>query len=237
MEHLTEKIQDYIEGKLQAEELAEFENYLKQDAELRNLVNLQKEVNDILNRRLTSDEADLRDTLFHAENAVRYPQKSLYQRMKPFVILVSAACVLIIGYLFLFSPQSDLYNLPTMQSEIVRGQEANEQYEEAVKLYNQQSYGESREVLNTLIEKEPTVVQYQYYAALTYLGDQKWQEGSEKLRTIAEGKSVFKDEAKYYLAISLDKQGKTSEALSLLKTISNRGEIGNKAQKLIEKLD
>lgn len=237
MEHLTDKIQEYIEGQLRGEELAAFENHLQHDEEFRNLVKLQQEIHEILHNRLNSGESDLRQTLFHAENQTRSSQRTLFNRIKPIIGVASAACVLIIGYLFLFNPASDLYDLPTMQSEIVRGQESNEQYEEAVKLYNHKSYFESRELLNRLLEKEPDVVQYQYYAALTYLGEENWSKATDELRKIADGQSIFNNEAKYYLAVSLDKQGMKAEAISVLKTIPNQGELGKKVEKLIDKLD
>ncbi|MCA5006432.1 tetratricopeptide repeat protein [Sphingobacterium bovistauri] len=237
MEHLADKIQDYIEGHLEGQDLIEFENHLNQDIEFRNLVKLQKEVHGILNKRLTSGESDLRESLFLAENKMKYRKKGIFQRLQPLMAVASAACLLFAGYLFLFSPSDNLYELPSMQSEIVRGQESNEQYEEAVQLYNKQSYAESRAILNILIEKEPDVIQYQYYVGLSYLGEQKWLEASEKLTTIAEGQSIFKDEAKYYLAVSLDKQGKTSDAIALLKMIPSQGDLGKKAEKLLKKMN
>lgn len=237
MEHLADKIQNYIEGQLEGKELIEFETHMDQDADFRNLVLLQTEVHTIINRRMSSKEADLRETLFHAETEIRVPQKSSFQRIKPILAILSVACVLLFGYLFFFNSDIALYELPDMQSEIVRGEEANKQYEDAVKLYNEKEYGASRVLLNELITKEPEVVQYQYYTALTYLGEENWNEAKAKLTPIVEGQSIFKDEAKYYLAVSLDKLGNRIEAIQLLKTIPNQGELGKKAQKLIRKLD
>lgn len=238
MEHLADKIQDYIEGQLQGEELLEFEQHMNQDTGFRNLVNLQSEVHEIINRRLSSNEEDLRETLFHAATEVRgINQQSTFRRLKPLITIASAACVLLFGYLFFFNPNNSLYELPAMQSEIVRGRESKNQYEEAVKLYNEKSYTQSREILNALITLEPEVVQYQYYVALTYLGEKNWAESTEKLTPIAEGQSIFKDEAKYYLAVSLEKLDNKAEAITILKTIPTQGKVGEKAKKLLKKLD
>jgi len=238
MEHLADKIQDYIEGQLQGEELLEFEQHMQQDTDFRNLVHLQSEVHEIINRRLSSNEEDLRETLFHAETEVRViEQRSIFSGFKPFFTIVTAACVLLFGYLFFFNTNNTLYELPAMQSEIVRGQESNIQYEEAVKLFNEKSYTRSREILNSLIASEPDIVQYQYYAALTYLGEENWSESRDKLTPIAEGLSIFKDEAKYYLAVSLEKLGNKAEAITILKSIPTQGQLGEKAEKLLNKLD
>jgi TolA-binding protein len=238
MEHLADKIQDYIEGQLEGEELLEFEQHMNQDTGFRNLVNLQSEVHEIINRRLSSNEEDLRETLFHAKTEMRgINQQSTFGRLKPFITIASAACVLLFGYLFFFNTNNSLYELPAMQSEIVRGRESNNQYEEAVKLYNEKSYTQSREILNALITLEPEVVQYQYYAALTYLGEENWTESKEKLTPIAEGQSIFKDEANYYLAVSLEKLDNKAEAIAILKNIPTQGKVAEKAKKLLKKLD
>jgi len=238
MEHLADKIQDYIEGQLEGSELLEFEQHMKQDVDFRNLVHLQLEVHEIINRRLSLNEEDLRETLSHAENEVRgTKQQSTFALLKPLITIASAACVLLFGYLFFFNNNNSLYELPVMQSEIVRGQDSNNKYEEAVKLYNEKSYTQSREILNSLISTEPEVVQYQYYVALTYLGEENWDESREKLTPIVEGHSIFKDEAKYYLAVSLEKLGNKQEAITILKTIPRQGQLGEKAEKLLKKID
>lgn len=238
MEHLADKIQDYIEGQLQGEELLKFEQLMEKDTDFRNLVHLQSEVHEIINRRLSSNETYLRETLFHAETEVRFKRNRRFLvAIRPFLAVASVACVLLFGYLFFFNTNNALYELPDMQSEIVRGQESNNQYEEAVKLYNEKLYSQARAILNSLILAEPEVVQYQYYAALTYLGEENWAESKEKLTLIVEGHSVFKDEAKYYLAVSLEKLGNKQEAIALLKTIPSQGQLGEKAQQLLKKLD
>lgn len=235
MEHLTERIQDYIEGLLQGKELEDFENQMQQDVDLRNMVNLQREVYQIINQRLNSDEENLRESLFYAENEVRMSKKTLSWR--PLMAIASAACILLVGYLFFYTSSSTLYDMPIMQSEVVRGQEAKTDYEQAVELFNNKSYAEAREKLNTLVALEPDVIQYQYYVALTHLGEKKWTEAIRQLKVIADGESIFKYEAKYYLAISLDKIGEKQEAINVLKEIPQDGKLGEKAHKLLKKLD
>lgn len=237
MEYLTDKIQDYIEGNLQGEELQEFETQLANDTEFRNVVALQKEVHAILNKRLNSDEGNLRQTLTEQSNIFRNQPNVKVRNLKPWYAIAAVACVLIFGTLFFFNPSNDLYDLPTMQSEIVRGQESNVTYEEAVWLFNQKSYAEAQVALEALAVEDPSVIQFQYYAALTYIGEKNWNAAVSKLETIASGKSIFADEAKYYLAISYDKLGKDAEAIDVLQRISSSGSLGQKAKKLLDKLN
>lgn len=239
MEKLTDKIQDYIDGLLDGDELQAFEQKLREDEDFRNLVYLQREVNDIIHKRVNSGEQDLRISLRAAEQEIRSHDGAtpLIKKIKPLIAVVSAACLFVVGYLFFTNSNSSLYELPAMQSEVVRGEEAVARYEEAVRLYNAKSYKESREMLNQLIQEEPEVVQYQYYAALTYVGEKKWKEALKALEPVAFGTSIFQEEATYYMAVCHHKEGNDAEVKRLLQTISSQGKIGEKAKKLLKKID
>src|SRR5690606_446162 len=211
MEKLTDKIQDYIDGLLDGDELQAFEQKLREDEDFRNLVYLQREVNDIIHKRVNSGEQDLRISLRAAEQETRSHDGAtpLIKKIKPLIAVVSAACLFVVGYLFFTNSNSSLYELPAMQSEVVRGEEAVARYEEAVRLYNARCYKESREVFNRLIQEEP----------------------------VAFGTSIFQEEATYYMAVCHHKEGNDAEAKRLLQTISSQGKIGEKAKKLLKKID
>src|SRR5690606_468819 len=161
----------------------------------------------------------------------------LIKKIKPLVAVVSAACLFVGGYLFFMNSNSFLYELPAMQSVVMLGAEAVWGSEEAVSIYNAKSYKESRQMLNQLIQEEPEVVQYQYYAALTYVGEKKWKEALKALEPVAFGTSIFQEEATYYMAVCHHKEGNDAEAKRLLQTISSQGKIGEKAKKLLKKID
>ncbi len=238
MENKADKIQEYIDGLLTGDELAQFEKWMADDEELRQEVHTQREVQGIIVNRLTSNEDALRANLQHARALRQSGRKSVVNLYRVYLPVAAAACLLIFFSIFyLYTNDSYLYDLPAMQSEIVRGQEENVSYENAVKAFNAKSYEEAREMLYTLIEADSSVVQYQYYAALTYFGEQNWSLIIPELTPIAEGGSIFADEAKYYLAIAYHRIDQHEEARELLRMIPREGKLGEKAGKLLEVLE
>ncbi len=236
MENKIDKIQDYIDGLLEGDELIQFEKQLLEDEALRQEVSMQQEVQGIIQHRLDSKEDELRKSLKNAQ-AVLQSRKSSTNIYKLYLPIVAAACLLVFFSLFFFySNDNSLYDLPTMQSEVVRGQEENVRYENAVKAFNAKSYEEAREMLNTLIAVDPSILQYQYYAALTYFGEQNWSLSIQELTPIADGKSIFADEAKYYLAASYHQIDQKDEAIRLLEQIPITGKLGKKAAEFLETL-
>ncbi|NGM60517.1 hypothetical protein G5B30_01185 [Sphingobacterium sp. SGG-5] len=238
MENKADKIQAYIDGLLTGDELAQFEKWMAEDEELRAEVHAQREVQETIRKRLTSKEDALRANLRQARVGLQTGRKGVVSLYKVYLPVAAAVCLLIFFSIFyLYTDDSYLYDLPAMQSEVVRGQEANVSYENAVQAFNAQSYEEARGILYSLIEADSSVVQYRYYAALTYVGEQNWSQALPELTPIAEGKSIFADEAKYYLALVYHKIDQHEEAKTLLREIPSQGKLGEKAGKLLDVLE
>lgn len=102
MENQSERIQDYIEGQLEGNDLVQFEAQLAVDDELRNLLALQKEVHDILNRRVMSQEMELRGTIASVANNFRHNPDAKIINIKRIIMVVVVAFTLIVGSLFFF---------------------------------------------------------------------------------------------------------------------------------------
>lgn len=237
MENLSDRIQDYIEGNLKGEELTYFEEKMMQDKELFNLVSLQREVHEILNIRINDPgEKNLRTTLQEV-NRIYKSNGSSNNSLKRWMPIVAAASILIFGALFFMSRSSNIYDLPLMQSEIVRGMEENASYEDAVKAFNKKMYSDARNILISLTKAEPDHIQYQYYLALTYVGEKQWQESIIALSPIANGESIFANEAKYYLALAFFETNEKNSAQTLLQEIPQTGKLGEKAKKLEDKMN
>lgn len=237
MEDHSEKIQDYIEGQLTGDDLLRFEAQLIVDGELRNLLALQTEVYEVLEKRIVSPEMELRATLISSANNFRYssePRKVF--KFKRLISILVAASILLIGSLFFFNTNNDLFELPVMHSEIVRGQEVNVTYEDAVEAFNSHQYSIARSQLEALLAISPNQAQYQYYLGLTYVGEEKWEKAIHELNPLIAGESVFSEEAKYYLAICYYRSGDAEKAITLLKQITADGELSIRAKKLLAKI-
>lgn len=236
MENLSEKIQNYIDGHLEGNDLIQFEAQLAVDIDLRNMLALQKEVQEILNKRVVNKEMELRSTISSVSNNFRHDPNVKVINFKKIVTILAAAAVLIIGSLFVFNGSNELYEMPLMQSEIVRGQEENISYENTVKAFNNRNYAEARVQLESLLKDTPDEIQYAYYLGLTYLGEDNWKLAINKLDPVASGQSVFADEAKYYLAIAYFKNDQPKVAKELLNSLVADDALGKKAKKLLEEI-
>jgi len=100
MENHSEKIQDYIDGYLEGDELIQFEAQLAVDDELRNMCILQKEVHNILNKRVLSKEMELRGNLNSFQNNFRYDCNAKIINFRKLIPVVLGFSVLIGGLLF-----------------------------------------------------------------------------------------------------------------------------------------
>lgn len=233
-----ELIQDYLDEVLEDADKIRFKELLKENIEFQQELALQKELRNNLKNRLSADATALREKLIIAEmNMRKNPSQSM--QLRKWTPYLAAACLLIAGALFFF-PTSDnnIYNLPDMRSEIVRGNASGEihRYEEAVLAFNTHDYGRSSTILRELFSMDPEVLQYQYYLGLSLIGENKMEAAVTQLRALAEGTSVYQQESKYYLAFALHHSGKNQEAKNWLNQIPSNVKIYEEAQTLLKKI-
>ncbi len=236
MKPKDELIQDYIDKVLSAEDKELFDTLYESDNEFRNAVKRQIEMTDLLTRRLSSEEEALRANLTEAETKHRTGKViSWKQWLTP---LIAAACILIVVKFVFFPSDTALYELPEMRSEIVRGSQNNEadQYEDAVKAFNDKNYQKSTRILMQLHRADNTILQYQFYLGLSLIGEKKFDDAQMSLLPIAEGESVFQQEANYYLGIALVELGQTEQAKERLSNIDPSAKIYEKAKKLLDSI-
>lgn len=237
MKTREELIQEYIDQVLSPEDKIAFDQLWERDETFREEVKLQEQVQQLLTDRLSHDERALRHSLQVAEKQFREPNKVVSFKKWIIPIVAAAACLFILGRLFLFAP-SGYGELPQMRSEIVRGDEnsANSKYEDAVKAFNSKDYASSTTILKQLVQQEPAVLQYQYYLGLSMLGEKKFKEASIQLMPLADGESIFHQEANYYLAVAYYESGQMEKAKNRLEKIVETSKIHAKAQELRKKL-
>lgn len=72
MENHSERIQNYINGQMVGEELLQFQAQLTIDADLRNMLVLQKEIYEILESRILNEEVEGRCLMNRVSNNFRH---------------------------------------------------------------------------------------------------------------------------------------------------------------------
>ncbi len=238
MKTKEELIQDYIDEVISPEDKLKFDNLLASDEEFKREVSFQMEIRTLLNRRISSNEPALRETLTEVSKEYRGKEGAKVIPWKKWLIPVTiAACFILVGR-WLFMPDTQIYNLPEMRSEIVRGEENAElsRYEEAVKAFNNKDYKTSTVVLKDLVNQFPSTIQYQYYLGLSELGAKNYSEAVAVLESLTKGTSVFATDAKYYLGISYYELKSYDQAKAILNEIPENHDLFEEAQKLLEKM-
>lgn len=238
MKSREELIQDYIDNVLSADDKQLFDKLYESDAEFRAELKSQEEMVDLLTHRLSSDEQTLRMSLTDAEAKYRKGKGKVVSWKQWLMPLAAAACILIVVKFVFFPSDITLYELPEMRSEIVRGNQNNEadRYEHAVEAFNAKDYRESTSILLDLHQTDKTILQYQFYLGLSLIGEKKFNEAARYLSPLADGESVFQQEASYYVAIALTESGQTEQARQRLSNIDPSSKIYEKAKKLLDSI-
>lgn len=203
---------------------------------------LNREIQQILQSRLSSESEAVHTSLKAAEKQLRSGSQKRPSWPRKWAPLLAAACVIALLTLFLFPRDTALYELPEMRSEIVRGAgedemgQESQRYEEAVAAFNARNYSQSTGILRELHSADPQTLQYQYYYGLSLIGEENYVAAVSVLEDLAQGQSVFKNEASYYIAIAFYEQGQVEEAVHYLKAIPPSSPIYPDVERLLEAL-
>lgn len=151
----------------------------------------------------------------------------------------AVASVLLLVGLFLLNNKTPNYNEVVNYNtiELVERGSQNELLLKAENAYNSKNFKEAVLYFNKLLHKTPNNSEIQLYKGFSLIELNKFKEAEKTLQIIAEGNSVFKDKAIWYLALSKLKQKEYSSCIKFLKLISKSSNQYTKAQKLINKLD
>jgi len=236
MEKHSERIQEYIDGQLGGDELRSFEARLAVDVELRSMVALQREVYAILCNDHAFHAPKVRMSLKEVNEQYRMADASPTFNKRKWLPLALLLFVGIMGSLFFFHTNEDLYALPAMRSVIVREPIREVSYKDAVAAYTKKSYAEASHILERLLAKQPEQMQYNYYLGLSYMGQERWSDAISRLQAVAESSTWFADDAKYYLAVIYISKEERSNARLLLDDISPNSKVGVKAKRLLHTL-
>lgn len=264
MKNYFTQIQDYLDGLLSQEEQEDFERELSLNEELNKETAIQKRLIEVITARVEADKGlkELKVTLNN--NRKQYfssvTESGLNQsngnenrvstnldtptdkKVKEFTfkkwgISIAAAACLLIGLNFLGLFSTNLEALPTLQSEITRSNNKQFTLTEAIEHFNSKDYKQSTLLFSDLLKEDSSNVRFQYYLALSYFGEELFEEAASQLESIANGQSLYAQDAAYFYAISTWKLDKNNLAIEYAKKVSSTNSYYKKAQKLIKKLE
>jgi len=239
MEHYFEHIQDYLDGLLTPEERRVFEQELQRNVALREETNHQRELHAIIGKHQRAAEGlpALQETLRQVSDNHFASRPALKKRrMITWLIPMAAAACLLVAFNFFGWFTTDFNQLPEMSLAVTRGNASDTDYEEAARAFNAADYDSSAELLAALVQRDTTVIRYRFFLGLSHIGQQDYHRAAAQLRPIADGPSVFADDARYFTAVALWHIGNEQQAANYAKQVTVSSPYYEKAEKLLRKL-
>nr|WP_121271243.1 hypothetical protein [Pedobacter schmidteae] len=237
----------YLEGDMEPQEKIDFEMAVPTDPELQELLAEYKNVHQTLKMKIAPSPADaqLEATLSslnqqYFKNTVAEQRKTAQVvSFKPYLKWMSVAAVLIIG-LLIWAPWSanlyEQYAISKEMSVVERGEGDKNNLEKAADFYNIGDFASAAKVLQEEYAANKNNSQVAYYYGISLIETAKGEEGRAVLSKLAEGESVFKYDAVYYMALSYVKEKNPKEASVWLEKIPQGSANYDQAQELSKKL-
>jgi hypothetical protein len=251
---IIEKIELYLEGKLQGEELDQFEELLQNVKEISNLFLCYKQA---IEEVQTYSRSEIKDRLKLIHEEVISEKNPFIRRIKNSTPLRIAA--ILIGFVFITTPvviylnshqQNKTEQLfvtnfsPYMNVTTQRGGDDSQQrgilQNAAMHFYNNRDFNKAivnfEELFKSQNSPDSLVL---FYYGISCLGAQQNQKAIEVFTKLSSKKSyLFYEQSKWYLALSyLKTHDKVSTSRILNEVIEEKGNYTSKALHLLEELN
>ena len=236
-------INRYLDGELNDGEKKAFEDQLKQNAALKDEVDLLREVNETLQMKLYPDENEvaLRNSLeelsgdFFKPRAKVVPLKQLRRWMAAAVVVIVAA----VSMLLLIPGKKDLYKQYAyiqMPPVAQRGTPADSLLLQAREDFNNKKFAVSLSSFEAILKVDPQNSFANYFYAIALLEDGQIEQSRKELEVLYEGASVFRYDAAFYMALSYLKEKDKDRCREWLNKIPEDASVYSKAKELLKKL-
>ncbi len=236
MQAYFELIEQYEDGLMTAGEKLAFENRLQQEPALQQALQDYRELNNIIGKHAAAEKTlpRLREIL-QKNSDIHFAEKTGAKvvSFKKYLIALAAAAAVILIFLFVVPGSSiDNFKVPDMQAVIVRG---DEEVNEAGKLFNEGKYREAIPAFQKALETDSTNSTLQYFYAIALIKVKEYNQAIPLMMQLANGQSAFKNDAGFFVAYALYKNGDVSRAAELAKAVPAQSSYYTQAQELARK--
>jgi hypothetical protein len=239
-------INRYLDGEMSAGELKAFELQMQQDAELKNEVELIRDVLSNLKIKLHPGENEKALQLSLTEmNAEYFSKKTEQAKIIPLSrsrwIAAVAAVFIMALLLTVWQPwkKEDLYQQYAaiqMPAIAQRGATTDSLLKSAVENFNNKKFDEAIPVFETVLKDSAENSFVQYYYAIALLQNGNIEKARVQLTALYNGGSIFKNDAAFYMALSYLKEKNKAVCKDWLNKIPTDNATWFKAQELLKKL-
>jgi tetratricopeptide (TPR) repeat protein len=221
---------------------------MQKNEELHREVELTRDVNETLARKLHPDESEiaLRKTMsditpaYFSGQGQRSAPKTKFIPFRRTLWIAAAASVIMIIFLTIWSPwKQDLfqqYAYIEMPGVAERGAAADSILQKANKNFNSKKYNESLPLFEAILKNDPENSFARFYYGIALLHSGLIEKSRTEMLSLYNGTSVFRYDAAFYTALSYLKEKNKSLCIEWLEKIPADAGIYSKAQELKKKL-
>lgn len=234
-----EKIEAFINGQMTEEELVSFKLAMEQNEELREQVDLQRDVERVLADR---ESLELKKQLM--DIAKEIPEEPKMGVSRYLYLSIAATIVLFIAFVFVLrnntKTESELFQEYYTQypaTSTLRGETVETTFEQAMKLYDGGMYLQAIDAFQSEFAKDTANHLILIYLGNCYLKTQKWNNAEKTLQNIP-GDSRYIYDAYWFRALSNLREKQYEPAKDLLQQLITANSIyKKKASELLSELE
>ena len=241
-ENEIEKIDKYLNGGMNADEMAAFEDQIQQDENLRDEVALHHDIKagigkyqeSYLKKKLQEKEAEI------VQNKAENKPKS--RRLFFYTVLAAGLSFLIVAFFGLFSRDNNqaLYAeyyqpYPNVISPIDRS-ETSAIEQDPFQLYESGEYEEAIRLFEQRLQQSPDPAT-RFYLGISYMETEKVARAIDQFALVAETNNYLSSPAHWYLGLSYLRQGEREKAKGIFEQLAtSTNDFQEKAKRILEEL-
>jgi tetratricopeptide (TPR) repeat protein len=238
-------IENYLAGKLPAEDRKEVEDRLLTDREFAQRVEIFKTLPHILSEASHDFRNELEGLYqeYHQQDG-----RSVTRSRRTFVMAASIALLVsITGILIWLLPGSltpqEIYathfTVPADNITVRNEQDISLALQSAMEAYNDQSYPEALAKFETLLQNDPANVPVLFYSGVSYLILEETEKAMQNLQKVTQtDNTTYKLTATWYLGLAYLQQGNTAEAREVFSSLKESGSsYAKRAATILQQLE
>lgn len=203
MTYTYSDIDAYLNGELNAEEQQLFEQELRSNQQLQEQVNAYRLLNSTVGKHQQAEQTlpelkKILDPLTH--QYFKKGKAKVFTMRRTMYMLAAAASIVLILLFALPGTSPDNYSFDDMPGATVRG--AEDEKAKAAQLFNNKKYAEAATAFAKLRTTTTADATVDFYLGLSLLKTEKYDEALPLFETLANGTSVYTEDANFFAALS-----------------------------------